>query len=134
KAADLRAITALRLEDSVIETILQLDDDTWRAVIGESVNVLERVMREPIREFDLPTVLEQLPSQVALRFDARTSGVIVALVQDVLRPNRFMNPQETEAARQVAIDSVEPETRSFERGQVVVRAGTRLDSVDYEAL
>lgn len=134
KFADLRAITALRLDDSVIESILQLDDDTWRAVIGESVNVLERVMREPIREFDLPVVLEQLPSQVALRFDARTSGVIVALVQDVLRPNRFVNPQATEAARQAAIDNVEPETRSFERGQVVVRAGTRLDAVDYEAL
>lgn len=134
KTSDLQAITALRLEQPTIDAILDFDDETWRAVSAEAVNVLERVMREPIRESDLSVVSDQLPSQVALRFDTRTVGVIVALVQDILRPNRFVNPVETEAARQAAIDEVQPESRSFERGQVVVRAGTRLDAVDYEAL
>ncbi|MCK6580151.1 MAG: HDIG domain-containing protein [Anaerolineae bacterium] len=134
KQSDLLAITALRLDPVMVTDILLLDDETWRATGSEAINVLERVMREPIRELDLATVLEQLPSQVALRFDQRTASVVVALVKDVLRPNRFVNLQATETARQAAVDSIQPETRSFERGQVVVRAGTRLDAVDDEAL
>lgn len=134
KAADLNTITALRLDQSSIESLLQLDDDTWRAVTAEAVNVLERVMRESIRESDLAIMSDQLPSQVSLRFDTRTSSVIVALVRDLLRANRFLNPAATALAQQTAADSVPPESRSFERGQIVVRAGTRLDTVDYEAL
>jgi putative nucleotidyltransferase with HDIG domain len=134
KISDINHVTALQLDPSVIASILEMDDDTWRAVAGEAVNVLERVMRESIRESDISLMSDQLPSQVALRFDPRTAAVIVALVQDLVRPNRFPNPEATELARQQAANAVAPESRSFERGQVVVRAGTRLDPVDYEAL
>ena len=134
KITDINSVTALRLEKSISESILAMDDDTWRAAAGEAVNVLERVMRESIRESDLSLTTDQLPSQVALRFDTRTAAVIVALVKDLLRPNRFPNPSATELARQAAASSITPESRSFERGQIVVRAGARLDPVDYEAL
>ncbi|MFN8451717.1 MAG: hypothetical protein U0521_24775, partial [Anaerolineae bacterium] len=134
KAADLNKITAVRLDQDSIDGLLQMDEDTWRSVNSEAVNVLERVMRESIRESDLPLMTDQLPSQVALRFDTRTASVIVALVRDLLRPNRFLNPAATALAQQTAADNVAPESRSFERGQIVVRAGTRLDPVDYEAL
>ncbi|MEP7290874.1 MAG: hypothetical protein ABI835_03775, partial [Chloroflexota bacterium] len=134
KLADISTITALQLEPSIIESVLQMDDETWRSVVGEGVNVLERVMRESIRESDLSLTRDQLPSQVALRFDTRAAAVIVALVQDLVRPNRFANPGATELARQTAASSVQPESRSFERGQIVVRAGNRIDAVDYEAL
>lgn len=134
KIADISMIMALRLEQSVTESILQMDDETWRAVVGEAVSVLERVMRESIRESDLNLTGDQLPSQIALRFDTRTAAVIVALVQDLVRPNRFPNPGATDLAREAAANSVLPESRSFERGQIVVRAGARIDDVDYEAL
>ena len=134
KISDVNYVTALQLDQPIIESILQMDDDTWRAVAGEAVNVLERVMRESIRETDISLMSDQLPSQVALRFDPRTAAVIVALAQDLLRPNRFQNPDATELARQTAANNVAPESRSFERGQVVVRAGARIDVVDYEAL
>ncbi len=74
KIADINDITALQLDPSIIASILQMDDDTWRAVAGEAVNVLERVMRESIRESDLSLMTDQLPSQVALRFDTRHGG------------------------------------------------------------
>ncbi len=134
KADDLHDVTALRLDQTIIESLLQMDDDTWRAASGEATNVLERVMRESIREGDLSLTTDQLPSQVSLRFDTRTSAVIVALVKDLLRPNRFQNPVATDLARQTAANNIAPESRSFERGQIVVRAGQRLDNLDYEAL
>ncbi len=134
KISDISTITALQLQPSIIASIVQMDDDTWRSATGEATNVLERVMRELIRESDLSPMRDQLPSQVALRFDANTVAVIVALVQDLLRANRFQNPAATDLAQQTAANNVAPESRSFERGQLVVRAGTRLDDVDYEAL
>lgn len=134
KIEDISQISALQLEPAVIRTILQMDDETWRSVVGEAVSVLERVMRESIREVDLSLTTDQLPSQVALRFDTNTAAVVVALVQDLVRPNRFPNPEATEVARQAAANDIAPESRSFERGQIVVRAGTLLDAVDYEAL
>ena len=35
------------------------------------VVVLERVMRELIREFDLPLVIDTLPTQVSVRFNTQ---------------------------------------------------------------
>lgn len=134
KTVDFQAISAISFEPELIEPILTIDDDTWRALSAEATIVLERVMREPIREIDLPSVVEQLPSQVAVRFDPSTAAIIVALVGDVIRPNRFQNLEATARARELAAAQVPPVVRSFERGQVIVRAAARLDAVDYETL
>lgn len=134
KIADLSAITALTVDETYLQTILEMDEETWRAVAGEMVVVLERVMRESIRESDLSLVIDTLPTQVSVRFNAQSAAVVTAVVEDLLRPNRFPDLEATENARREAANRTPTESRSFERGQVVVRAGTRIDDVDYEAL
>lgn len=134
KIGDLGAITALTLDETVAETILQLDEETWRSIEGEMVNVLERVMRESIRESDLPLIIDMLPTQVSVRFNTQSVSLVTAVVADLLRPNRFPDPEATENARREAAERTPTESRSFERGQVIVRAGTRIDEADYEAL
>lgn len=134
KDADLEAITALTLDPTVIASILSLDAETWRSVDDEAIIVLERVMRESIRDVDLPLVVVTLPTQVSVRFEATATSIVVALVEDMIRVNRQQNPTATDQARLVAAQSVAPETRTFEQGQIVVRAGTRVDAADYEAL
>jgi putative nucleotidyltransferase with HDIG domain len=134
KIADLNAITALTLDETIIRAILEMDEATWQAVDAEIVLVLERVMRESIRDIDLPLIIDQLPTQVSLRFTQSAAAVVVAVVQDLLRPNRLANPTATEAARQAAIANTPPERRTFERGQTIIRAGARIEAVDYEAL
>lgn len=134
KIADLNAINSLTLDEAVIRAILEFDEENWDAVNGEAELVLERVMRESIREADLNLVRDQLPTQVSVRFTPRSAGVVVAMVEDLVRPNRLPNPEATEAARQAAIANTPTQSRSFERGQIVVRAGTRVDELDYEAL
>ncbi|HVU10457.1 MAG TPA: HDIG domain-containing protein [Phototrophicaceae bacterium] len=134
KASDIGHITALQLDPTIIQSMVQMDDDTWSAVEEEADNVLEREMRESIRDSDLPLLRSQLPSQVSVRFDTQTTAVIVALVQDLLRTNRFLNSDATELARQTAQNNVAPQSLTYQRGQVVVRAGAPLSAVDYEAL
>jgi cyclic-di-AMP phosphodiesterase PgpH len=134
KLDDLAAISAFTLESDIAQRLLEADDAQWRNLDSEIMTVLERILREPIREDDLGAIRDQLPMQVSVRFDARTSAIITSIVEDLIRPNMFRNPDATEAARRDAALAVSPETRSFEQGQVVVRGGTRLDDVDYEAL
>jgi putative nucleotidyltransferase with HDIG domain len=134
KLRDLSAITALTLNDTVTQSILQMDEETWRSVSAEMVNVLERVMRESIRETDLPVVLDTLPTQVSVRFNSQSAALVTAVVEDLVRPNRFPDPEATENARREAANQTPTESRSFERGQVVVRAGAPINDADYEAL
>lgn len=133
KAADLAQITALTLPESVRTTIIAQDETAWPQVAAETQLVLERVMRESIREQDLPQMLASAPTQVSIRFSPEQVAVISAIVSDLVRPNSMVNVQATEAARAAAIASVEPVQRSFERGQVIIRAGERVDDLDAEA-
>lgn len=134
KIEDLSHITALTIPSTIMRSILAMDDETWRSVDGEIINVLERVMRESIRDLDLAQMRDQLPTQVSVRFDPEAANVVVAIVEDLVRTNRFPDPDATEAARLQAAADANVESRTFERGQIVIRAGTRIDSVDYEAL
>ncbi|NWF68671.1 MAG: HDIG domain-containing protein [Chloroflexi bacterium] len=134
KLSDLSMITALTLDEPLMQRILTVDDSTWQAIDEQVVTVLERVMRDEIREADIFTIQGQLPLEVSVRSSAEDAALITAIVSDLLRPNTFENPAATASAQQQARDNVPPEQRSFERGQIVVREGTRLEAADYEAL
>ncbi|MFN8531836.1 MAG: HDIG domain-containing protein [Anaerolineae bacterium] len=134
KISDITKITALNLSSDVTQSVVTMDADTWNAVRAEMALVLERMMRESIRETDLQQVIDQLPTQVSVRLDPIAAGIVTAFVRDLLRPNRFPDEAATTAAREAASAAVAPESRSFERGQIIIRSGTRIDAVDYEAL
>jgi hypothetical protein len=134
KLHDLDHITALTLDENVATTILQMDDETWTAIQDELVNTLPRVMRESIRESELQTFRDQLPTQVSIRFNNRERAVIVAVMEDLLRANTFENPERTETARDAAAAAVQPITRQFLRGEKLIDAGRVITPTDYEAL
>ncbi len=134
KINDIRQITALSLPDDIISTIVDMSPDSWQAVDEQIVLVLERVMRESIRESDAPTVRNRLPSQVGISFSTQESAVIVAIVEDLIRPNTFPNPEQTQIATEAAVAAVQPVILTFARNEIVVREGDRIDDADFEAL
>lgn len=134
KAADLGQIAALNLSESARLTLASLDEPTWKLAALEAQAILERVMRDTVREQDLPQVITTLPTQVSVRFTPEQSAAISSLVQDLIRPNSLINMVATDTAREMAVAAVEPINRTFERGQVIVRAGERIDELDSEAL
>lgn len=131
---DLRQITALTLDDNIIDQLLEMSDEDWTAVTNEVTRLLEQVMQESIREIDLATTLERLPVQVSLRFNDLQRAVIVAIVEDLVRPNMTENVEQTEQARATASNAIPVERRSLQRGQIIVREGTQIQPLDYEAL
>ena len=134
RADDLQHITALTLGDEQSDRILNMSAETWDSIDGEIINVLERIMREPIRASSLDVVRTQLPTQVSIRFSPAESEIIVAIVEDLLRPNTFPNEEATEAARRTAVEAVEAVERTFALNEVVVRQNEQVTAVDMEAL
>jgi hypothetical protein len=134
QTSDVRALERVAIPDDTARFIVQLDDNVWQTIAGEALNVLERLMREPIRDIDLDDLRERLPSQVSVRLVAESARVVQLLVDGFLIPNREANPEATQAAREAAAAEVAPQMRRFDQGQTIVQAGTRVDAVDYEAL
>ncbi|GAB1421595.1 HD family phosphohydrolase [Anaerolineales bacterium] len=134
KVDDIQNITALQLDPVIIDSILSIGNDDWTDIQNEVLNVLPRVMRETIRESDQATFLTQLPTQVSIRFEDLERDIVVSIVEDLIRPNTFINPEATEAERQEAVNAIAPVERSFERGQIIVTEGEGISELVYEAL
>lgn len=134
KSADIDYIIDLTLDETVREAILQLPDERWSAIKDEVVQVLLRVMRQDIRPAQLQNRLAQIPAQVSPSFSQSERDLIVAIVRDLVRANTFINEAETQIAQDEAIAGVEPQTRRFAPGQIIVQEREPIDERVYEAL
>ena len=136
--ADINQITSLILDDNedinIIVSILQLPEDSWLLVRNETISVLERVMRDSIREADLENVREKLPSQVGLSLTPQESQIVSVITGDIIRANTFENPEQTALDRQEALSSVADQQRQFIAGQIVAPANLPIDRLSFEAL
>jgi len=134
QVADINQITALTLSDETIQSLLQLTDDSWSTVRSETITVLERVMRQSIRETELQSFRDQLPTQVSVRLSEQESAIVTGITSDVIRPNTFENPEKTLDAQNAAADAIEPQQRSFIVGQTVAPANQPIDQLTMESL
>ena len=133
---DIKAITSLQLNEDVntITAILQLPEDKWQLVRNEIILVLERVMRESIRDIDLQVIRDQLPTQVSLRLTPQESQIVTVITSDVIRVNQYENPEQTAIDQAEALNRVEDQQRQFIAGQIVAPANQPIDALSFEAL
>lgn len=111
-----------------------MPEPLWSLVFSEATSVLDNVMRGQIRTSDLLEVRRTLPATVRLALTGEQSQIVVDLVNNLIRPNTFLNQERTEQARKAARDGVAPISQTFERGQTIVRQGDVVDAADLEAL
>jgi putative nucleotidyltransferase with HDIG domain len=134
KAARLTAISGLNLSPQVIDRIVLLPPPAWERVVVEVPLVLERAMREEIRENNLADERRKVPARVRLDLPDEDAAVVSGIVQDLLLPNSFFNQERTDQRRQTARDAVEPVTRTVERDETILRAGDIVTDLEIEAL
>lgn len=134
KASYLRAITRLDLPQQTIDRILSLPDPAWERVAAEVQIVLERAMREEIRETNLADERRKVPARIRLDFSDEDAAVVSDIVQDLLVPNSFFNAERTAQRREAARNAVEPVTTTLERNEIILRAGDIVTELDLEAL
>jgi len=135
RIADIHQIIALQLDETLsIRPIAQMSDEAWVLIRAETLSLVERVMRDSIRESDLARILERLPNQASLRLSSGEVAIVVDMVADLIRANQRIDSISTDAARASAASNVPDQSVSFQRGQLVVIAGTMMKDTDLEAL
>ncbi len=141
---------ALPLEDKVrrVESILRgsdlspeqyrrlltMDSSRWELLSGEALRLLDQIMREPLREDEMPAVLRELPRQVTARLTEDEADLVVRLVTPLITPNSVLDVEATEAARRRAREAVPPQIRQIRAGEAIIRQGDILDALAMEAL
>jgi putative nucleotidyltransferase with HDIG domain len=134
KVAQIKTITAIDLPPEVISRTVTLPNPAWERAAAEVPVVLERAMREEIRENNLADERRRIPARVRLDLSDEEATVVSALVEDLVIPNSFYNAERTEQRRQSAREQVEPVTTTIERNETILRAGDIVSGLDLEAL
>ncbi len=134
KIADLQNLRDVHLNTTMAENILALNDQRWEMVRQEALSVLEQVMRNPIREEDLPAMRQSVLSRVSLAFPEEQAHIIARLTQAFVTANRQYSPEATESARQAAREAVEPVVKRYVAGEIIIQRGEVITPEILEAL
>jgi hypothetical protein len=122
------------LPPETIDSLLALSNESWDRVQLETLAVIGEVMRQEIREEETREARSRVPRMVGLDLSDEESAVAVALTQSFVVPNSFLDPAATAEAQAEAREAVGPVTRRFDEGQVIVREGDRVNTLDIEVL
>jgi putative nucleotidyltransferase with HDIG domain len=134
KAADITALTDVRLKPEIIESILALPAARWEAIQQEALSVLEQVMRRAIRDQELESTRRTIPSLVSLALNEEQATLVAELVTAFVAPNSLLSEGLTATARQSARESVEPVIQKYKAGEIIVLRGQVITPAEFEAL
>jgi putative nucleotidyltransferase with HDIG domain len=135
KIAALNSIHGLMLKPGSQDVLLALSNPRWEMVQTEALKVLEQALQNPVRSEDLGSVQKILPSLVSVTLlTEKEAPLVVEIASPLVVANSFYSPELTDAARQTAIEAVEPVRLSFITGQTVIRRGQIISAADLEAL
>lgn len=130
----LRAIIDLELTQEAAAQIQQLEPLEWDAVVAEAPLALDRIMGEEIRESGLASMRRRVGSYIDTDLSDEVSEVTSQLVRALVQPNSFLDEERTTVLRDAARNEVQTQTRSFARGETIIRAGDVATAEDVEAL
>jgi membrane-associated HD superfamily phosphohydrolase len=125
---------ALELSDDAAEEILALSDDRWQAVRQEARAVLAKVMVEPIAQGEEDAARQRVRLVVSLSLAESEARIVRELATAFVRDNLREDEEATEAARQAAKNSIEPQRRVIMENEIILRAGEIVTVEDLETM
>jgi len=134
KQAAFAALEGVPFSSAQVERIVGLRDDTWAKIESEMLTVLDLTLRGEIRETNISQVRSRIPTMISVDLTDEQASIVSTLAQSCIAANSFLDENATIAARAKARQAVEPVTRSYEAGQVIVREGETVTALDLEAL
>ncbi len=134
KVNDLTAVEVIDISSDLANTILDLSDDRWDAVKTESLYLLELVMRNSIRDDQVPGVKRDLSAKVDFSFSDSESQLVSNIVSQLITANSLFSIERTNEQISSARDAVEPVAESFAAGEIIVNNGEVIDTLSWEAL
>jgi cyclic-di-AMP phosphodiesterase PgpH len=134
KRESLTTLADVNLSETAIETILALSDSRWNAVQNESIQLLERILRNPIRERNLENTRQSVPGLVSFSMNEEQTSLVAELVTPFVVANSFFSEEQTLATREEARLAVQPITQTYVAGEIIVQRGAVLTEANIEAL
>lgn len=134
KQAYLGAITALRLLPENTALLLELNATQFDLVEREVVSLIGEAMSGTVQEGHLDEVTSRLELKVSPDMPEVLIPLTVDIARDLIVPNSVLNVTATEQARQEAVEAVPEIRHTYQRDEVVIRAGERVDELGLEAL
>ncbi|MFQ5577144.1 MAG: hypothetical protein ACE5G8_09190, partial [Anaerolineae bacterium] len=130
----IQQIQPVSLSREEAAAILNLSDPLWLDAKREIGSVLDDAMRNEIRESQLISVRRRLDLLISADVPDAEAQVIIAIAEDLVQPNTFVDEELTNEKRQQATDAVQPVVKTLEKDEVVVREGERIIQETIEAL
>lgn len=134
KKYDLMNIKSIRLLDKVSSTILSLDQNQWQAVSQESLSILEQILRNNIREYQLEDYRNSIPAYINFSLSTDQSELVQVLVGANIVPNSLFSEEETQKAQESARNEITPITKTYAANQTIISRGQIVNEEQYEAL
>lgn len=134
KAEWVRAINGLTLSDLVIDQILIINDQAWQETVSEALRVLDEALKAEIRENQMISARRRLPNQVARDTPENQSQIIVALTEDLIKPNTLLDEEARAKEQQTAASNVEDVIEQVEKDELILAEGQIVHPLDLEKL
>lgn len=134
KINDIKAIEVGDFDDVIIEPILALSQEDWEVLQEESVSILETVMRNSIREYQVVTEVQNIPAMINYYISQPVANLVTKVTERFVTPNSLYSEELTEKSREEARAAVQPRERTFVINQTVVQKGQVITALNYEAL
>ncbi len=135
KTEEIQAINDLALPEDLARAIAAMPQDRWELVAAQALETLRLAMSREIRETELPVVRSNVPLLVdQTRLSEQEAAIVTRIVQALLQPNTFPNPQKTEERRKQAKEAVAPVVVEYEAGEIIIRSGEVVTEAHVEAL
>ena len=115
-------------------TLLALTPERWTAVRTEAARVLDTLERTELRDSEAAVIRAGVADRMAGDLNADERMLAAALISGLVVPNSSYSTQLTALARSRAAEAVPPVTKSWEKGETIVRNGDRVDAVAFEAI
>lgn len=124
----------ITLSNTAINAILLMTSSQWEKVSQESLSVLERIMKNTIRDYQIEDNKKNIPFLISYTLPEEFIVLVEELVNPFIVANSLYSEENTDLARQQAIDSVVPISRTYVENQTIVLKGQIVSEEQYEAL
>jgi putative nucleotidyltransferase with HDIG domain len=125
----------LNMDEQIIIDCLQLDKLSLNKINRDVKTSVRKIMEQGIKEADLENAKKQLVREISEISISHYDALIASEIGTILiRPNLFLNEEETEKRRQEAISSVNKVERTIQIGQIIIRKGDIVTSEDIAIL
>ena len=133
EASKRQALLAIVSRDGT-DTILILSDERWQRIVVEAGQVLGTVLAGSITPGGEEMVREELLKIIATDLTADEANVVADLASPLVVPTLVVDAEGTDAAREVARQSVEPRFQTVFRNDIIVTEGQLIDLTAVEIL